>query len=105
MDSVNTTAKARPTDWRESAEVHCDLSARVYENPPASAALANVKNAHHPNTMANEVPRFTLLTQVNPIAVSTKVQIMKISSDDAKLKRNTLSEGFMKYPGFVATGF
>ena len=72
------------------------LTPTVYENPPARAAPANEKNAHHPKTMANEVPRFTLLTQVKPIAVKANVQIIKISSPEARLYRNTLSEGFMK---------
>ena len=68
-----------------SDRIDCGLTAALYENAPASAAPASVKNAHHPNTMANDVPRFTLLTQVKPIAVSASVQIMKISSADARL--------------------
>lgn len=49
------------------------------------AAANTVNNAHHPKTMAYEVPAFTLLTQVNPIAVRTRVQIMKTSTAEAML--------------------
>jgi hypothetical protein len=65
--------------------VHRGRSARVYENPPARAAPASVNTAHHPKTMANEVPRFTLLTQAKPIAVKASVQIIKISTPEARL--------------------
>ena len=68
----------------------------LYESATLIAAPARVKNAHHPNTMAYDVPRFTLLTQVNPIAVSANVQIMKISTADATLYKKTLFAGVMK---------
>ena len=52
-----------------------------YENIAPKPAPARVNTAHHPKTMPNEVPRFSLLlTQVKPIAVKTSVQIMKMSN-------------------------
>ena len=60
------------------------------------AAPASVNTAHQPKTMAYAVPVFTLLTQVKPMAVSTSVQIMKMSSAEAMLNKNTPSAGFIK---------
>src|SRR5438105_6974090 len=50
---------------------------------------------NHPNTIANEVPRFTLLTQVKPIAVSASVQILNTSTLDAR--------AYIAVPGVVST--
>ena len=40
---------------------------------------------YQPNTIAADVPFFTLLIQVNPIAISTNVQIVKMSIEEASL--------------------
>ena len=42
-----------------------------YENNAPKLAPIREKPSHQPKTIANAVPRFTLLTQVNPGACSS----------------------------------
>src|SRR5258708_11859617 len=75
------------------------LADDLYEN---IFAKVSVITAHHPITIANDVPSFTLPVVANPMAVSARVQSRKISSCDAMKYKNALSAGFMKYPGLDA---
>lgn len=56
-----------------------------YENAAETPDVANTKAAHHPNTTAIEVPRFTFVRQENPIPLRTRVQMVKTSRDTATL--------------------
>src|SRR5258708_123575 len=77
------------------------LADALYENIFANVSVIT---AHHPITIANDVPIFTLPVVANPIAVSARVQNRKISICDAMKYQNGLSAAFMKYPGLDATG-
>ena len=67
-----------------------------YENLAATPAPTRVMITHQPKTMANAVPRLTLLTQVKPMAVKARVQIMKMSNAEATLYKKTESAGFKR---------
>ena len=54
--------------------------------------------------MAAEVPFFALLMQVNPITISTSVQIVNTSIEEASLYRAGCSVELKKNPGLVAIG-
>src|ERR1039458_1080924 len=71
----------------------------------ASAILPNTTTANQPNTTAKAVPRFTLLMQVMPMAVSTNVQMVKTSNGDSSARNTGEPSGPIKYPRLVATGF
>ena len=67
-----------------------------YENLAATPAPIRVMITHQPKTMANAVPHLTLLTQVKPMAVKARVQIMKMSNAEATLYKKTESAGFKR---------
>src|SRR5579863_9401197 len=73
----------------------------IYEN---NAENASVITTHHPTTMANDVPIFTLPAVANPIAVNASVQSKNRSTCEAMKYQNGLSAAFMKYPGLEAIG-
>src|SRR5579872_1506962 len=74
---------------------------RVYEN---KAENARVMTTHHPITIANDVPIFTLPARANPIAVNASVQSKKISTCEEMKYQNGLLAESMKYPGLEAIG-
>src|ERR1700730_2874420 len=74
-------------------------------NAAATATPISTTTAYQPNTMANAVPRLTLLMQVMPIAVRTRVQMVKMSNDVSRLASAGWAARSTKYPGLVATGF
>jgi hypothetical protein len=64
----------------------CDHVMRLsYENRAPNPAPPSANTMYQPKTMAKAVERFTLLTQVKPIAVTISVQIMKMSIAVARL--------------------
>src|SRR5208337_2355419 len=73
----------------------------LQEVAAARATLANTTTANHPNTTANAVPRLTLLMQVIPMAVRTKVQMVTTSNGVSSARSTAEPLGSMKYPGLV----
>ncbi len=60
-----------------------ELTAIAHEKAAEMPPPANTTMAHQPKTTPIEVPRLTLVRHEKPIPVSTKVQIVKMSTEVA----------------------
>src|SRR5579862_4688340 len=50
------------------------------QNAAATPAITRMNSTHQPNTMARQVPRFTLVKQENPMPASAIVQMLNASA-------------------------
>ena len=70
--------------WAELTVLNISTPRACYPNE-ANPAPISENTSHQPNTIPSAVPRFTLLTVLNPMAVRTSVQIKKMSNEEARL--------------------
>src|ERR1700740_3218963 len=79
-------------------------SRNFYENAAASPTKMLMNARYQKKTIASAGPSFALLTQVKPMAVSTSVQIAKMSINDPAVYKTGFSVALNSAPRFVATG-